>query len=168
MCLDETGTSLALTLLYGWGRRGAPLLEAVPFKRGESLSVLGALSLGGMVATAAKRGAFTREDFERFLEADLLPKLAPGCVLVLDNASIHKGRRIAALAEQAGCELLYLPPYSPDLNPIELVWAWVKRRLRKLRPRDPDARQRALAQAIAELPPQLPAACFRHCGYLQP
>ncbi len=88
-----------------------------------------------MVATTSKQGAMTRADFERFLQADLLPRLLPGSVLVLDNASIHKGGRIESLVSKAGCRVLYLPPYSPDLNPIELAWAFVKGLVRKWGPR---------------------------------
>ena len=114
MFLDESGFSLALSVLYGWGKKGEPLVEQVPARRGKNLSVLGAFDIEGMVATASKQGSMTRADFERFLEEDLLPRLLPGSVLVLDNASIHKGGRIEGLISTAGCRVLYLPPYSPD------------------------------------------------------
>ena len=127
MFLDESGFSLALSVLYGWGKKGEPLVEQVPARRGTNLSVLGALDIEGMVATTSKQGAMTRADFERFLHTDLLPRLLPGSVLVLDNASIHKGGRIESLVSTAGCRILYLPPYSPDLNPIELACSFVKR-----------------------------------------
>jgi hypothetical protein len=91
--LDEAGFSLALSVLYGWGKKGEPLVEQVPARRGKNLSVLGAFDIEGMVATTSRLGAMTRADFERFLQEDLLPRLLPGSVLVLDNASIHKGGR---------------------------------------------------------------------------
>jgi transposase len=144
------------------------LIEAVPAKRGKNLSVLGAFDQIGMLATTSKLGAMTRVDLERFLSVDLLPRLLPGSVLVLDNASIHKGGKIARLVAQAGCRLLYLPPYSPDLNPIELAWRCVKVSVRKGGPRDEAARQVAVDSAIAGLPESLAPACFRHCRYLQP
>ncbi len=167
MFLDESGFSLALSVLYGWGKKGEPLIEAVPARRGTNLSVLGAFDILGMVATTSKLGAMTRADFERFLQKDLLPRLLPGSVLVLDNASIHKGGQIECLVSKAGCRVLYLPPYSPDLNPIELAWAFVKRRVRQCGPRADAARQQAVEAAMAAIPEALAPACFRHCNYLQ-
>ena len=115
-----------MALLYGWGKRGEPLVASVPARRGKNLSVLGAIALEGVVAHTSKEAAMTRADVERFFEVDLLPQLLPGSVLVLDNASIHKGGNIERLATGAGCRVLYLPPYSPELNPIELIWSFVK------------------------------------------
>jgi len=166
--LDESGFSLALSVLYGWRKKGQPLIEAVPARRGKNLSVLGAFDVEGMVATTSRLGAMTRADFERFLQKDLLPCLLPGSVLVLDNASIHKGGQIECLVQQAGCHVLYLPPYSPDLNPIELAWAFVKRLVRKWGPREDAMRQQAVVEAIGAIPESLAPACFRHCQYLQP
>jgi hypothetical protein len=144
-------------------------LEAVPFQRGQNRSVLGAFALpaadhNGMVALWHKLGAVTREEFERFLHEALLPKLERGSVLVLDNARIHHGGRIAELVAAAGCSLLYLPPYSPDFSPIELAWSWLKFQVRLLAPRDDHARQEAIQQAATQMPPHA-LAWFRHCGY---
>jgi transposase len=165
--LDESGFSLALSVLYGWGKKGEPLIEAVPARRGKNLSVLGAFDIEGMLATTSKPGVMKRVDFERFLHTDLLPLLLPGSVLVLDNASIHKGGRIECLVATAGCRVLYLPPYSPDLNPIELAWSFVKRLVKKCGPREDAAREQAVAMALAAIPESLAPACFRHCRYLQ-
>ena len=168
MFLDESGFSLALSVLYGWGKKGEPLVEQVPARRGKNLSVLGAFDIEGMLATTSRLGAMTRADFERFLQEDLLPRLLPGSVLVLDNASIHKGGQIECLASAAGCRVLYLPPYSPDLNPIELAWAFVKSQVRKRGPREDAVRQQAVEAALAAIPESLAPACFRHCQYLHP
>lgn len=159
------GVSLALSVLYGWGKKGQDLIEAVTAKRGKNLSVLGAFDNIGMLATTCKLGAMTRENFEKFLSQDLLPKLEPGSVLVLDNASIHKGGNIEAIVKKAGCRLLYLPPYSPDFNPIELAWAFLKRLIRRAGPRDDAARVKAVKDALAALPDYFAKACFRHCHY---
>lgn len=161
------GVSLALCLLYGWGKQGEELIEEVASKRGKNLSVVGAFDSLGMICTRHQLGAMTRADFERFLARDLLPQLTPGSVLVMDNASIHHGGKIARLIEKAGCRLLYLPPYSPDFNPIELAWAFVKRIIRRIGPRDDVAREQALTQALAQIPDTLAKACFSHCGYHQ-
>ena len=167
MFLDEAGVSLALSVLYGWGKKGQPLIEAVPVNRGKNLSLLGAMDIHGIVAATGKYGAMLRVDVETFLKDKLLPKLLPGTTLVFDNASIHKGGKIESIIKKAGCRLLYLPPYSPDFNPIELFWAWLKRRLRKTGPRDNQARAKAVNQAFAEIPGTLAVECFRHCNYRQ-
>ena len=126
--LDECGFGLNLYRRYGWTIGGGRCVEEVPFERGQNRSVLGALSLPrptcptGMRALWQKLGAWTRASFEAFLQDGLLPILEPGSVLVLDNASIHRGGEIQKLVEAAGCSLLYLPPYSPDFNPIEPAW----------------------------------------------
>jgi len=156
-----------MSLLYGWGKRGEPLVEAVPARRGKNLSVLGALDLLGVVAQTSKEGALTRADVERFFQVDLLPRLLPGSVLVLDNASIHKGGRIEQLAARAGCRVLYLPPYSPDMNPIELIWSFVKRLVRREGPRDEASRRVAVAAGLAAVTEELAKSCFRHCDYCQ-
>jgi transposase len=165
--LDEVGFSLSLSLLYGWGECGQPLVEAVPAKRGKNLSVLGALDGEGMIVSMSKEGAMTRADVEHFFRVALLPRLLPGSVLVLDNASIHKGGQLARLAAKAGCRVLYLPPYSPDLNPIELIWGFVKRSVRRAGPRDEASRSAAVASGLAAVTAELAQACFRHCAYCQ-
>lgn len=162
------GVSLCLSILYGWGKKGEPLIEAVPTKRGKNLSVLGAFDIIGMISTTSKLGAMKRIDFEKFLRVELLPRLMAGSVLVVDNASIHKGGKIASLVAKAGCHMLYLPPYSPDFNPIELVWAVVKRSIRKQGPREDATRLEAVRKALETIPKSFATACFRHCNYLQP
>ena len=120
-----------------------------------------------MVALTSKPGAFKREAFEQFLQERLLPVLPEGSVLVLDNARIHHGGQVLALVEQAGCSVLYLPPYSPDFSPIELVWGWVKQRVRAVGPRDEATRQRAIDEAVSAIPPEYAVPWFRKCGYIQ-
>jgi transposase len=161
--LDEVGFSLRLHRLYGWGQKGQPLIESVSGRRGTNLSVLGALDKEGLVAFAWQEGAMRRADVEDFFADDLLPRLLPGRVLVLDNASIHKGGKIEALVAAAGCRVLYLPAYSPDLNPIELVWAFVKGWVRYFRPADDIARLEAVEMALLAVTTSLAEACFRHC-----
>lgn len=164
--LDEMGVSLALCLLYGWGEKGEDLIEQVASKRGKNLSVIGAFDSLGMICTLSQLGAINRDSFERFL-IELLQQLTAGSVIIMDNASIHKGGRIEELITKAGCTVLYLPPYSPDFNPIELAWAFVKKLIRREGPRDDASRQSALTKALALIPDTLGAACFRHCKYLQ-
>ncbi len=163
--LDECGFSLALHLLFGWGPIKERLVEAVPAQRGINLSVLGAFDAQGMVAITRKQGAMKRADVEAFLREDLLPRLLPGCVLVLDNARIHHGGEIEKIVLEAGCSLLYLPPYSPDFSPIELAWGWIKRFVRRLCARDPLSREAAIEKAVAALPAAFAPGWFRKCGY---
>jgi len=163
--LDECGFSLALHLLYGWGPMKERLVEAVPAQRGVNLSVLGAFDAEAMVAITSKEGAMKRVDVEAFLREDLLPRLLPGSVLVLDNARVHHGGDIEKIALEAGCSLLYLPPYSPDFSPIELAWGWIKRFARRLCPRDAISREAAVEKAFASLPAEFATGWFSKCGY---
>jgi transposase len=162
--LDESGFHLAMYSAYGWSPQGQRLEEAIPFQKGTNFSVLGAMGLSGRVATFQKEGSIKRADLEGFLHEQLLPRLAPGAVLVLDNAHSHHGANLPALVAGAGCLLLYLPPYSPDLNPIELACAWIKRYVRRLAPRDTSARLAAIQSAIASLPQEFGEAWFRKTG----
>ena len=166
--LDEAGFSLSMTRLYGWSLRGQRLVEAVPAQRGKNLSVLGALDKEGLIVTRSKVGAMNRADIETFLRRDLLPRLLPGSVLVLDNASIHRGGKIEQIVRRAGCSLLYLSPYSPDFNPIELAWSYIKNAVRAVAPRDEGARLAAIQTAQQSLPAEHAVAWFRKCGYALP
>jgi len=170
--LDECGFSLALYRLYGWVIGGGRCIEKVPFhlQRGKAHSVVGALSLptpdcpSGLRALWQKAGAWNRASFEAFLQDGLLPVLEPGSVLVLDNARFHHGGQIQALVEEAGCSLLYLPPYSPDFNPIELLWSWLKARVRALAPREETQRWNDIQNTARDLPLQFAKQWFQHVG----
>ena len=105
-----------------------------------------------------------RADVEAFLREDVLPWLLAGSVIVLDNARIHHGGQIEAMVTQAGCRLLYLPPYSPDFSPIEPAWGWIKSRVRQRCPRDSTSRVAAIEQSVAALPPAFAPNWFRNCG----
>jgi transposase len=89
---------------------------------------------------------------EAFLSEDVLPWLLPGSVIVLDNAKIHHGGRIQEIVEEAGCSVLYLPPYSPDFSPIEPAWGWIKSRVRQRCPRDSASRVKAIEESVTVLP----------------
>ena len=162
--IDESGFSLSLYQHYGWAPRSERLLEAVPFNRGKNLSVLGALDLEGMLSFRSKPGAMKRDDVEAFLREDVIPCLLPGSVIVLDNAKIHKGGKMEQIVTDAGCKLLYLPPYSPDFSPIEPAWGWVKNRVRSRCPRDEQSRTTAVEESLATLPAEFAPNWFRMCG----
>ena len=171
--LDECGFSMNLHRLYGWVVGGGRCFEEVPFNKGINRSVLGAFALptpdcpSGMRALWQKLGAWTRDTFEAFLQDGLLPLLPRESVLVLDNARIHHHGKIAELIENAGCFLLYLPPYSPDFNPIELAWSWIKTKVRTLAPRDDSQRETVINQVAEMLPQKAASAWFRKSGLSQ-
>lgn len=115
---------------YGWCERGLRFEALKSGRRGERVNMIAAYCGHQLSAAFTVDGSCNREVFETWLETCLLPTLTPGKVLILDNATFHHGGRIAQLVESVGCRLLYLPPYSPDLNRIETCWAWLKSRIR--------------------------------------
>jgi hypothetical protein len=122
--VDEMGTNISLSPLYGWAKKGARAHCSVPRNRGANTTLLSSMSVDGMGQSLAVGGATNREVFEAYVQRILAPTLRKptlrkGQVIVMDNLTAHKGERVRELIEQRGCELLYLPSYSPDLNPIE-------------------------------------------------
>ena len=116
---------------YGRSPRGERIYQEVAGKRRERTSIIAASQRGKLVAPAVFQGCCNTEMVDAYLEQVLLPVLPPGSVIVLDNARFHQSPTTQKLVESAGCQLLFLPPYSPDLNPIEHLWAAFKTRLRK-------------------------------------
>lgn len=165
--LDECGFSLALYRLYGWAKKHDRCTESVPCQRGKNRSVLAAMSWSGVQASVTQLGGFKRIDFEAFLRDELLPVLAPDSVLIFDNARIHHGGEITKIVEAAGCSITYLPPYSPDLNPIEMAWGWIKDKVRCATPREDAERIKEIESAIEAIPSEFPFAWFANCGMLQ-
>lgn len=170
MFLDECGFALNLHRLYGWALGGTRCEEEGPFTKGQNRSVVGAFSLPspsnptGLWALWQRLGAWTGALFTLFVEEAVLPFVPRGSVLVLDNARIHHGQALLQAVEEAGCSLLFLPAYSPDFNPIELLWSWLKHQVRLLAPRDDDQRQSAIRFAQSLLPPQHATGWFGKCG----
>ena len=119
MFVDECSTNISLSPIYGWSRRGKRVCFEVSRNWGANVTLVSSMSLEGMGPSMAIEGSTTKQVFEAYIEHFLAPTLREGQVVVMDNFSAHKGRRVRKLIEDRGCELLYLPPYSPDLNPIE-------------------------------------------------
>ena len=117
--VDEMGSNTSLSPLYGWSRVGERLRARAPKNWGKNVTLLSSMSTKGMGPSVAVEGATTRAVFEAYVEQALAPSLCEGQIVVMDNLSAHKGGKVRELVEGRGCELLYLPPYSPDLNPIE-------------------------------------------------
>lgn len=151
-----------------WGRapRGERIAEARPEGHWKVLTTLGAMRLEGMVATMTVESATDGDVFEAFLEEVLCPRLKAGDVVVMDNLNVHKMNRVRELIEGAGARLLYLPPYSPDLNPIEKAWSKFKQFLRSAKARTRDALDQAVTEALKTITAENASAWFKHCGYM--
>jgi transposase len=163
--VDEMGTNTSLSPLYGWAKKGERAYCSVPRNRGKNTTLLSSMSVEGIGPSLAVEGATNREVFETYLERVLAPTLRRGQVVVMDNLTAHKGERIRELIEQRGCELLYLPPYSPDFNPIEEAFAKIKGLLRKAEARSREALLEAMGTAISALGTEDARGFFEHCGY---
>ena len=166
MFLDESGVSTEMTRRYGRAPQGERVREGTPAGHWHTLTLLGAITSDGLLATMTIESPTDSDVFLAYLEQVLCPRLRLGQVVVMDNLSAHKHPAVRQLIEQAGAELLYLPPYSPDFNPIELCWAKIKECLRAAKTRAVDLLEKAVATAIAAVTPHNATAWFRHCGYL--
>src|SRR5215217_3600261 len=138
---------------------------SVPRNRGKNTTLLASMSVQGMGSSLAVEGATTAAVFETYVERVLAPTLRKGQVVVMDNLSAHKGEKVRELIEGRGCELLYLPPYSPELNPIEEAFSKIKGLMRKAEARSREALLEALGAAILALSAQEARGFFEHCGY---
>jgi len=163
--VDEMGSNISLSPLYGWSRVGERLQAKAPRNWGKNVTLISSMSTQGIGPSVAVAGATTRVVFEAYVEQALVPSLRCGQVVVMDNLSAHKGERIRELIEATGCELLYLPPYSPDLNPIEEAFSKVKRILRKAQSRTRETLIEAMGQALASVGPSDARGFFKHSGY---
>jgi transposase len=164
--VDEMGTNTSLSALRAWSRRGRRAFCSVPRNRGPNTTLLSSMSVEGMGPFLAVEGATDREVFEAYVEKMLAPSLRSGQeAVVMDNLSAHKGERVRALVEERGAELLYLPPYSTELNPIEEAFAKIKNLLRKAEARTREALVEAMGQAISAVSARDARGFFEHCGY---
>ena len=137
--LDETGATTAMTRLYGWGPRGERLVDAAPSGHWKTTTFVAGLRSAGVIAPCVLDGPMTGEVFRAYVEQMLAPSLRRGDVVVMDNLPAHKVAGVREALKAAGASLLYLPPYSPDLNPIEQLFAKLKALLRKAAARTRDA-----------------------------
>lgn len=166
--VDESGTHTALTPRYGRAPRGQRPIGSAPRNHGPNVTLLAALTPDGIGPALVVEGAADRLAFTAYLRQALVPRLRPGQTVVLDNLSVHKSEEIRTLIEEAGCQLRFLPAYSPDLPPIEPAFAKVKQALRR-------AEARTFHDLVAAIGPALDAVTepdahgfFAHCGYPLP
>jgi transposase len=150
-----------MTRLYARGTGGRRIHEATPGGHWKILTILGAMSLSGMVATMTIEEPTDTDIFLTYVEHLLYPVLKPGDVVVMDNLSAHKAPAVREWIEKAGAELLYLPPYSPDLNPIEKAWAKLKQLLRAVKARSKETLDQAITELLPSITPDNAKAWFR-------
>jgi transposase len=163
--VDETGVKTDMSRLRGWAQRGARLVEAVPGGHWHIHTLVHAVALDGTRAAMVLDGAIDSLCFAGFCEHFLAPALEPGDLVVLDNLSSHKSAAAIAAVEAAGAKMVYLPPYSPDLNPIENVFSKIKQLIRGLRPCNWHEIIQSAKQALLQLTCDDIENAFLHCGY---
>ena len=164
--IDESGAKTNMTRTHGRAPRGVRVIDAIPAGHWATTTMISAIRTAGPFAPALVRGATDTDVFLAYVEHALMPELRPGDVVILDNLRPHKAPRVRELIEgAAGARLLYLPPYSPDFNPIENMWSKVKRHLRSVAARTFEALQQAVWSALDQVTPGDCAGFFRNCGY---
>ena len=154
-----------MTRLRGRALRGQRVVDSVPHGHWKTTTLISALDLRGIRCSMELDGALNRLAFEAFVEQVLVPTLRPADLVILDNLSSHKSPRAAELVRAAQAELVYLPPYSPDLNPIEMAFSKIKQALRSLAVRSIDELWRCMQSVLDRVTPTDAASFFHHCGY---
>ena len=168
MFIDETWATTNMARRYGRAPRGARVVAAVPHGHWKTTTFLAALRHDGITAPCVFDGAINGTRFLAYVEQALAPTLRPGDIVVLDNLRAHKVNGVRAAIEAAGAELLYLPPYSPDLNPIEPAFAKLKALLRAAAKRTVDALWHAIGHALDAFSPAECTRYLAHAGYAPP
>jgi len=163
--LDESGATTQMTRTYGRAPRGERVREATPQGHWKILTMVAALTTRGLEAPMTIAEPTDGDIFLAYIEQVLCPRLRPGQVVVMDNLSAHKVSGVRELIEARGARLLYLPPYSPDLNPIEQAWSKIKQVLRSLKARTAETLDHAVAEALKTITAENAVAWFAHCGY---
>lgn len=162
--VDEAGINLAMTRLYARAPRGWRVFDAIPRNYGDNVSLVGALSLDGLIAAMTTRGSINTPAFITFVEGVLVPQLWPGAIVVMDNLSVHYAESVRGAIEAVGAKLVFLPPYSPDLSPIELCWSKLKHFLRSCKARTYADLDTAMSKAMNYISDEDAWGWFNHCG----
>jgi transposase len=164
--IDESGINIAMTRLYGRAPRGERVLGNAPQNYGQNVTLLGALSCTGLEAVMMIEGATDSDVFRAYVREVLCPTLRTGDIVIADNLSAHKAAGVQEAIAATGARLLYLPPYSPDLNPIERCWSKIKTCLRAAKARTREALDAAIVRALATVTESDARAWFAHSGYV--
>jgi transposase len=163
--IDECGSNIALTRVYARSPKGERVYGSVPRNRRANVTLVAALSLQGMGEAFILEGSADAAVFELYIEQILSPSLLPGQTVILDNLRTHIGEKVRQVIEARGCQLLFLPSYSPDLSPIEEAFSKLKAVLRRVGARTPEALQEAIGQALLTITAHDALGWFTHCGY---
>lgn len=163
--IDEAGSNLGMTPLYGRSLKGTRAYGKAPVRRGENVSMIGAIALKGLLVVTELLGATQAIQFEAFIANILVPLLWSGAYVMMDNARIHQEKFIRPLIEGAGAHLIFLSPYSPDFSPIENCWSKVKQIIRSLEPRNYIELDQAIQVAMQSITLEDIHNWFTHCCY---
>jgi transposase len=166
--VDECSTNIALSPIYARAPKGERARGKAPRNWGKNVSLICAIDSAGVKPSMSVEGAVDAKTFEAYLERFLVPKLKRGQIVVMDNLSVHKSKWVQRLIEEAGAALLFLPPYSPDMNPIEEAFSKVKGILRKARARTREALLAATGRALDAITPEDIRGFYADCGYRLP
>lgn len=161
--LDESGVNLSFIRRCARAIKGHRAYGERPYRKGKNVSVIGAISVKGLVAQWSAVGSIDGLTFEAFISQKLVPNLWKGAIVIMDNCSIHKSVEVEALITAAGASLIYLPPYSPDFSPIENYWSKIKSSLRRIGARTYSDLLKALDEAFAEVTSKDLLGWFTHC-----
>jgi transposase len=163
--IDESCAKTNMTRLYGWAPSCERAHGRAPFGHWAARTMISSLRLDGSTACMTVDGATDGDAFEAYAAHVLAPALSPGDIVVLDNLAVHKRPGVARLIHACGAQVLFLPPYSPDLNPIEKMWSKVKSILCSLEPRTSEELHEAIAHAFRQITPEDAQSFFESCGY---
>jgi transposase len=164
--VDECSSNTSLAPLYGWARKGERAHQKAPRNWGKNITLISSIGKQrGMGASIVVEGSTKGMVFQTYLEEVLLPTLKRGQVVVMDNLSAHKAERVRELIEGEGCELIYLPPYSPDYNPIEQAFSKLKSYVREACARSQDTLMEVIGEALSTITALDAEGFFENCGY---
>jgi transposase len=163
--LDESGANLGMTTDYARVEGGQRAKMPKPFDTGEQFSIIGAICLSGIVAMMYIASSVNGNVFKTYIEKLLIPKLRRGQFVIFDNVSFHKSRELIEMIESVGAKVVFLPPYSPDLSPIEKMWSKIKEILKRIRPRSKAEFHESLLEAITAVNDEDFEEWYDACGY---
>ena len=163
--VDESGANITLTPRYGRALRGQRCIGQVPRNWGKNTTLIAAMTQAGVQTAAVIEGAMDRPVFDQFVEQFLVPTLQPGQIVIWDNLSVHKSLDAVERIEAAECQVVFLPPYSPDFNPIEQAFSKLKAHLRRANQRTVEGLWEAIGTGLDQITAQDARGWFAHCGY---
>lgn len=164
--IDESSAKTNMTRLHGWAPEGERAFDSAPHGHWATRTMIASMRLDGTIAGMCIDSATDGDAFEVFARDVLAPTLRRGDVVILDNLAAHKRPQVARIIEACGARIMFLPPYSPDLNPIEKMWSKIKSIIRSLRPRTSEELHAAIACAFGKVTPEDTLAFVESCGYI--